>query len=85
MPRNKPQVAASTRRVACFSLDNDVICSGIVAQISFVYSQEQHAISLRDKISSGANKNKIIVIVANHADHCTGCFGAHELVVVRNG
>ncbi len=68
MPSNKPWVVASTRGAACLGLDNDIIRSDIVVQIPFVNAEEQHAISLSDKITPGADKDKIVVIVANHRD-----------------
>lgn len=51
-----------------FGLDDDIVVSRVVAEVSFVYAQKQHAVALHDKVAAAANEDEIVVVVADYRD-----------------
>src|SRR6476620_3859510 len=69
-------------RIQRLGLDHHVISARVISQIPFIHTQEQHAITLRNEIPRLADEDKVVVVVANHANQSAGRLVAHQLVTI---
>src|SRR5213593_3692340 len=65
-------------------LDHNIEIARIITQISFVYSQKQHTVPLRNKVFAAPDENEIIIVITDHRDQCASRLSAHQLISIRD-
>ena len=83
-PHQRAFAAILLLAAAGFCFDYDIVAAGIIRQIALIDTQKQHPISLRYKFSTRADKDEVVIVVADYGDERAGGFIAHQFVVVLN-
>src|ERR1043165_1444960 len=69
---------------ARFGFDDHFERTGVVPQVSFVHSEKQDAIALRDKVTAAADEDEFVVVVPNDSNQSARRLRAHQLFPILN-
>ncbi len=82
--RQRAFAAITTLTAAGFCFDYDIVAASIIRQITFINTQKQHSISLCHELSSRADDQEIVIVVADYGDERARGFVAHQFVSIWN-